>query len=124
MQVAFFQISGDDAEVSAEVGDGMFTGIEAEVGFLVFRIRAVAFVAAVGEDGANVAVKIDRALRRQWEIAECEQDDGEARTGREHWYYEKSLSGISSRARSALRMKSSREILSAEYSQPSRPIRC
>ncbi len=41
MQVAFFQIPRDDAEESAEVGDGMFTGIEAEVGLLVFRIRAL-----------------------------------------------------------------------------------
>lgn len=59
VEVALLEVAGGDAGVAAEVGDGVFAGIETEVGFLIFGVGTVAFEAAVGDDGADVAVEVD-----------------------------------------------------------------
>ena len=76
VEFAPVEVAGSDAEVAAEVGDGVFAGVEAEVGLLVLRIRAVAFEAAVRDDGADVAVEINRTRSPQGCHCEQAQDEG------------------------------------------------
>src|ERR1041385_7828094 len=61
-QRAFFRIVGRDDEFAGfELLENVFLFIEAKVGFAMIFVRAVALVAILGQDGADVAVVLDRA---------------------------------------------------------------
>ena len=55
-------IAGDDGVAAAKVGGGYGFQVEAEFGFAVSRIGAMAGVALVREDGADVAIELDWAF--------------------------------------------------------------
>ena len=55
-QFTVLGFSRNDGGVSAEVGERSLAGVDAQVSLLCFLIGAVAVVAAVGEDRADVAV--------------------------------------------------------------------
>ena len=59
MQLALLEIARHDAEVTTQVCRRILGGVETELRLLVAGIRAVALEAAVGDDGADVAVEID-----------------------------------------------------------------
>jgi hypothetical protein len=64
-QRAFFRIVGRDDEFAGfELLENVFLFIEAKVGFAVIFVRAVALVAVLGQDWANVAVVLNRAGAR------------------------------------------------------------
>ena len=61
----------------AENSLGDFLAIEPQVGLARGRIRTVAGIAAVGEDGANVVVEGDRGGGRGWSQAQQRDDEVE-----------------------------------------------
>ena len=56
------RVAGDDGAVSAQVGEGSLLGIEAQLGGAGRLVGPVAGVAAVGQEGTDVAVELHRRL--------------------------------------------------------------
>ena len=56
------RIAGEDGPVSAQVGEGSLPGVEAQLGGAGRLVGPVAGVAAVGQEGTDVAVELHRRL--------------------------------------------------------------
>lgn len=64
-QFAFTGLAGDDGQAAGLGGlEGVGLDVEPELGLALALVRAVAGEAVLGEDGADVAVEIDRTGRR------------------------------------------------------------
>ena len=59
VQVAFFQVPGNDRKIATEVGAHCFLRIEPEFGLLILRIGTMTIEAAIRKNGTDVAIEID-----------------------------------------------------------------